>query len=155
MVQPLVPETLDVAAGLVLADVSSYDRDAAVAGARAELGRVLGSSAVWVPGRLPPDVPDRASYLGELPRFRAAVDPSASESSAIAEAWTAVLAEHVPGERQYLRVRVDSPDDARRLRQLGSVDGLQLVPSLDSSSHGGFAWRWPFRRQYRSFPVLW
>jgi hypothetical protein len=145
MVQPVLPETLDVAAGILLADVSSYDRESAVAGARAELGRILGSSAVWVPGRLPPDGPGRASYLGDLPRFRAAVDVSPAERSAIAEAWTAALAEHVPGERQYLRVRVETPDDARRLRQLGSVDGLELVPSLNSSSHGGFTWRWPFR----------
>jgi hypothetical protein len=145
MVQAPRPPALDVAAGIVLADASSEDRESAIAEARADLGRVLGSSAVWVPGRLPPDVPGRAGYLDDLPRFRPAVDLTPAEQAAIAEAWAAALAEHVPGERQYLRLRVDSPDDARRLRELGSVDGLQLVPSLDSFGARGFDWRWPFR----------
>ena len=146
MTQTLTPEVHDIAAGLLLGGVPESERAAVVADARAGLARILGGSAVWVPGRLPADPHNFATFGDDLPRYRPVGDLSPDEAAAIAEAWSAVLAEHVPGERQFLRLRVDNADDVRRLRELETFDGLELVPSLDSpGGNRGFQWRWPFR----------
>ena len=59
-----------------------------------------------------------------------------------------------PWIHNYLRVRVDSPEDVRRLRAIGEVDGLRIVPSLDSRGRlRPFSWRWPFRVGVVAGPV--
>ena len=145
MVQAQTPEDVDLAAGILLANTPPSDRESVIAGARVELERILGVSALWVPGRLG-RLRGGEAYGTDLPRYRPAVDLWSDEQAAIAEAWADVLSVRTPGEHEFLRLRVDSPADVRRLRQLGTVGRLTLVPSLDvGSALSSFRWRWPLR----------
>jgi hypothetical protein len=136
----------EIAAGLLLADERWPDRITATAQATDELRRRLHPSTVWQSGYLPPDLRGRVAYGQELPRWRAPDDMTPEEEQALEAAWSAALPPLDRGMRRYLRVRVDSPADVRRLRTIGEVDGLMIVPSLDSRgwTRGGW-WRWPFR----------
>jgi len=74
-------------------------------------------------------------------------DPGVIPTDAAARlkaAWLTGLAPPDPNVSQYLRLLVDTIDDARRLQTLGSVSGLRVVPIVRSHCND-FRWRWPLR----------
>jgi hypothetical protein len=135
-----------IAAGLLLANEDSGAVRAAVITRAEEFLRVyLHKSTVWQSADLPPQLRGQVALGQPLSRWRPQ-DVTVDEAEALEAAWRKVLPPLDRGIRRYLRVRVDSAQDARRLRQLGSIDGLIIVPSLESrGSMRSFTWRWPFR----------
>ena len=136
----------EIAAGFVLANEDPEAVRAAVITRPEEFLPVyLHKSTVWQSADLPPQLRGQVALGQSLSRWRPQ-DVPVDEAQALEAAWLKALPPLDRGIRRYLRVRVGSPQDARRLRQLGSVDGLIIVPSLDSrGSMRPFTWRWPFR----------
>jgi hypothetical protein len=136
----------EIAAGLVLSDDPRADRATVLAQAIDELRRRLHPSTVWQSAYLPPELSGGAAYGEEISRWSARDDVTPDEAQLLETAWSAALPPLDRGEQFYLRVRVDSPQHVRRLRAIGEVDGLIIVPSLDSRGRmRPLSWRWPFR----------
>jgi hypothetical protein len=136
----------EIAAGLVLSDDPRADRVTVLAEAIDELRRRLHPSTVWQSAYLPPGLSGEAAYGEEIPRWSARDDVTPDEAQLLETAWSAALPPLGRGDWAYLRVRVDSPQDVGRLRAIGEVDGLIIVPSLDSRGRmRPLWWRWPFR----------
>ena len=122
----------EIAAGFVLANEDSDAVRAAVITRPEEFLPVyLHKSTVWQSADLPPQLRGQVALGQSLSRWRPQ-DVPVDEAQALEAAWLKALPPLDRGIRRYLRVRVGSAQDARRLRQLGSVDGLIIVPSLDS-----------------------
>jgi hypothetical protein len=136
----------ELAAGILLADVPASDRQWVIADAANAFDLALNRSAVWQSGFLPPDLRGDRAYGDELPRWQAGIAVTSEEEAAINAAWDSAMPPLGRGMSQYLRARVEGPADVLRLRAIGAVDGLTVVPSLDSRGGGrSFEWRWPFR----------
>ncbi len=136
----------DIAAGLLgLADAWP-DRATAIARAEDHLRQLLHPSAVWLSADLPPELRGAAAYGEWLPTWSSPGTVTADEAQILDAAWAAALPPLDRGMRRYVRVQVDTVDDVRTLRAIGSVDGLVIVPSLRSRGHlRPLRWRWPFR----------
>ena len=137
----------DLAAGILLGGSAGSDLDDVTSRAAGALEAALGPSAVWQPGHLPPDLRGDRAFGVELPRWRSSSTMSPPERAALASAWRDALPDLVRRWRpNFLRVRVDTPKDVRHLRGLKRVDGLVVVPSLESRGRSrSLEWRWPFR----------
>ena len=136
----------EIAAGLLLTDDPRPDRPTVIAQATDELRRRLDPTSVWQSAYLPRELQGAVAYGEEIPRWSALNDVTPDEAQLLDSAWSAALPPLDRGESFYLRVRVDSPQDVRRLRAIGEVDGLMIVPSLDSRGRmRPLRWRWPFR----------
>ncbi len=136
----------ELAAGILLVDDPWPDRATVIGRAEEDLRSRLHPSTVWQSGYLPPELRGGLAYGEEIPRWSARDDVTPEEAHVLEAAWSAALPPLDRGMRRYLRLRVDSPDDVRRLRAIGEVDGLMIVPSLDSRGRmRPFWWRWPFR----------
>ena len=135
----------ELAGGLLLTDYPWPDRATVIAQATDELRRRLNPTSVWQSGYLPPELRGRIAYGEEVVRWSSRDDVTPDEAHLLETAWSAALPPLDRGMRNYLRVRVDSPQDVRRLRAIGEVDGLMIVPSLDSRRMRPLWWRWPFR----------
>ena len=122
----------ELAGGLLLTDYPWPDRATVIAQATDELRRRLNPTTVWQSGYLPPELRGRIAYGEEVVRWSSRDDVTPDEAHLLETAWSAALPPLDRGMRDYLRVRVDSPQDVRRLRAIGEVDGLMIVPSLDS-----------------------
>lgn len=134
-----------LAAGMLLANRPDLDRDSLLTDSAGELEFLLGPSTIWQPARLPPEMRGAAAYGDELVRWRSDVELRPTEEAVLETAWRQAV-ERLGAGPGYLRLRVDSPAQASRLRALGSVDGLMIVPSLDSRGRfRSLVWRWPFR----------
>ncbi|HEX5860026.1 MAG TPA: hypothetical protein VFY91_18100 [Microbacterium sp.] len=141
----------ELAAGIVFADGRGVDRVLRVSDAADVLAQTLGPSALWHgPGNagaaIPSDLRGAAAYGDELPRWRSMPDITPDERTALAAAWDDAAAPDGGGARgaQFLRLRVDSAGDVRRLRAIADVNQLLIVPSLDSRGRRRpFEWRWP------------
>ena len=140
----------DLAAGIAFADGRGADRAELVSGAADALAQALNPSALWHgPGNSGPVVPldlrGAAAYGGELPRWRSMPEITPDERTALAAAWDDALPLEGSGRGgQFLRVRVDSAEDVRRLRAIDRVSQMIIVPSLDSRGRRRpFVWRWP------------
>jgi hypothetical protein len=59
-------------------------------------------------------------------------------------AWDAAIGPADTGVSQYLRLQVDSIDEAQRLQALGDAGGRRIVAVVRSHSND-FRWRWPLR----------
>jgi len=135
----------ELAAGLLFTEAPSPDRAKVITQAADQLRRRLHPTSVWASGYLPPELRGSVAYGEEIVRWSARDDLRPDEAQLLETAWSAALPPLSRGNRQFLRVRVDSPEDVRRLREIGEVDGLMIVPSLDSLGRmRPFAWRWPF-----------
>lgn len=109
------------------------------------LTEALTPSAVWQSGHLPPELRGEKAHGHPLPRWHS-VTLTPDQSKALNLAWRRALPKRGKGMRNYLRLRVDTPADVRRLRDIHEIDGMTIVPSLDSRGGPGFLeWRWPLR----------
>ncbi|HMJ78165.1 MAG TPA: hypothetical protein VK507_19445, partial [Iamia sp.] len=138
----------EMAAGLLLAGDPWSDGGTVMARAENDLRLYLHPSTVWLSADLPAELRGEVAHGQEIPRWRAADDlvVDSEEQRALETVWSAALPPLDRGMRRYLRVRVDSPGDVARLRAIGEVDGLMIVPSLDA--HGParpLRWQWPLR----------
>ena len=137
---------VELAAGLILTDHPWPDRGSVIAQATDELRRLLHPTSVWLSADLPPELRGDVAYGEHLVRWSPRDDVTPDEAQLLEAAWSAALPPLDSGRLRYLRVRVDSPQDVRRLRAIGEVDGLTIVPSLDSRGWlRPFWWRWPLR----------
>ena len=123
---------VELAAGLILTDHPWPDRGSVIAQATDELRRLLHPTSVWHSADLPPELRGDVAYGEQVVRWSPRDDVTPDEAQLLETAWSAALPPLDRGMRHYLRVRVDSPQDVRRLRAIGEVDGLMIVPSLDS-----------------------
>jgi hypothetical protein len=112
-----------------------------------ELTYELNPSTVWQPAHLPAELRGQAAWGLALPRW---VDPDGltpDEADLFESAWLGAWPAQDSGRPTFLRVRAANVVDLRRLRELGDVDGVTIVPTLDS--HGSrfrpLVWRWPLR----------
>jgi hypothetical protein len=137
---------VELAAGLLLSGDIWPDRASVIGQATDQLRRRLHPTSVWQSGYLPPELQGRVAYGEEVARWAPRDDVAPDEAQLLETAWSAALGPLDRGMRRYLRVRVDSPQHVRRLRSIGEVDGLMIVPSLDSRGRmRPLSWRWPFR----------
>ena len=135
-----------IAAGLLRFDNGWPDRVTVIAHAADELRAALNASTVWQSAWLPPELSGGLAKGDDLAWWSPRDDVTAAEEEILEAAWTAALPDLTRGMRTYLRLRVDTSDTVRRLRSIGEVDGLVLVPSLDSRGRmRPLTWRWPFR----------
>jgi hypothetical protein len=142
----LVSARSEIAAGLLLTDGPWPDRPTVIAQATDKLRRRLHPTSLWQSAYLPRELQGAVAYGEEIPRWSAVNDVTPDEAQLLESAWSAALPQLDRGKSLYLRLRVDSPQDARRLRAIGEVDGLMIVPSLDSRGRMRLLrWRWPFR----------
>ena len=149
---------VELAAGLILTDHPWPDRGSVIAQATDELRRLLHPTSVWLSADLPPELRGDVAYGEHLVRWSPRDDVTPDEAQLLETAWSSALPPLLPPPEpwihNYLRVRVDSPEDVRRLRAIGEVDGLRIVPSLDSRGRlRPFSWRWPFRVGVVAGPV--
>jgi len=136
----------EMAAGLLLTDDPWPDRPTVIAHATDELRRRLHPTSVWQSAYLPRGLRGAVAYGEEIPRWSALNDVTPDEAQLLESAWSAALPPLDREKSLYLRLRVDSPQDVRRLRAIGEVDGLMIVPSLDSRGRmRPLRWRWPFQ----------
>jgi hypothetical protein len=112
-----------------------------------ELTYELNPSAVWQPARLPAELRGQAAWGLSLPRWEAPDGLTADEADLFESAWLGAWPAQDRDRPTFLRVRAADVVDLRRLREVGDVDGVTIVPSLDS--HGSrfrpLVWRWPLR----------
>ncbi|MFC0682800.1 CHAT domain-containing protein [Lysobacter korlensis] len=105
----------------------------------------LTASAVWQSGHIPQELRGEKAYGAPLPRWRSGA-LKAAQVDTFDAAWQNALPQRGKGMGDYLRLRVNSPEDARLLRDSGEIDGMTIVPSLDSRGDlRQFEWRWPLR----------
>lgn len=136
----------EIAAGILLTDNPWPDRATVIARATDELRRRLHPSTVWQSGDLPPPLRGDVAYGAEIVRWSARHDVTSDEAQALESAWLAALPPLDRDMRGFLRLRVDTPSEVEHLRAIGEVDGLMIVPSLDSRGWmRPLSWRWPFR----------
>jgi hypothetical protein len=112
-----------------------------------ELVYELNPSTVWQPAQLPTDLRGQTAWGRQLPRWEQPDELSPDEAELFESAWLGAWPAQQPDRPTMLRLRAGGIADLRRLRQLGDVGGVTIVPTLDS--HGSrfrpLVWRWPFR----------
>jgi hypothetical protein len=112
-----------------------------------ELLHELNQSTVWQPAHLPEDLRGQNAWGRELPRWEQPDELTPGEADLFESAWLAAWPAQQPDRPTFLRLRVGEVAELRRLRQLGDVDGVPIVPTIDSrgSRFRPLVWRWPFR----------
>ena len=112
-----------------------------------ELTYRLNPSTVWQPAHLPAELRGQAAWGSALPRWTAPDGLTPDEADLFETAWLGAWPAQDADRPTFLRVRAADSVDLRRLRQLGEVDGVTIVPTLES--HGSrfrpLVWRWPLR----------
>ncbi|MGE0877449.1 MAG: hypothetical protein AB7L13_05910 [Acidimicrobiia bacterium] len=138
---------LEVAAGILLATAdSAAERKRLLSTADDELRWALNPSSVWQGGVLGPDLPGEGAYGQTLPRWRPPGSLTKAERDAVDAAWLGGFRALEPGRRAFLRLRVGSVADAQRLRELGEIDSLLLVPVIEGDERPpDYGWHWPLR----------
>lgn len=109
------------------------------------LKRELTPSAVWQSGHLPAELRGEIAYGNSLPRWRS-VTLTRDQDRTLDSAWRKALPKRGKGMRDYLRLRVNGPAEFQSLLDIGAIDGMTVVPSLDSrGDERSFEWQWPLR----------
>jgi hypothetical protein len=138
----------ELAAGLLITDDSSPDRATTIAEATEGLRIRLNPTSVWQSGDLSLGLRGDAAYGQEVVRWSPPEHVTPDEGGQLETAWSDALPPLDPNAGRYLRLRVDTIQAVRRLRAIGEVDGLTIVPSLDLRNRRqplSWQWRWPLR----------
>lgn len=135
----------ELAAGIVPDIEPSSDQDVVPGQAAELLAAALTPTTVWQSGYVPLELRGEKAYGQSLRRWRSTTLTS-GQRRLLDTAWSRALPERGYGMRNFLRLRVNTPEDVRHLREIGNVDGMTIVPSLDArGGWAGFEWRWPLR----------
>jgi hypothetical protein len=138
----------ELAAGVLLADDSAPNPTGTIVEVTKGLRLRLNSTSLWQPGDLSPELRGVAAYGQEVVRWSQPGHVTEVEAGHLETAWADALPPPDPNVGRYLRLRVDTIQALRRLRAIGDVDGLTIVPSLDLRNPRQplrWQWRWPLR----------
>jgi hypothetical protein len=144
----VVSDRAELAAGVLLADDLAPNPSGAIALVTEGLRIRLNPTSVWQSGALSYELRGDAAYGQEVVRWSPPQHVTQVEAGQLETAWSDALPPLDPNAGRYLRLRVDTMQAVRRLRAIGDIDGLTIVPSLDLRNRRqpqSWQWRWPLR----------
>jgi len=144
----VVSDRAELAAGVLLADDLAPNPTDAIAEVTHGLRIRLNPTSVWQSGDPSLELRGDAAYGQEVVRWSPPAHVTQVQAGQLETAWSDALPPLDPNAGRYLRLRVDTIQGVRRLRAIGDVDGLTIVPSLDLRNLRQplrWQWRWPLR----------